>query len=245
MRDVDKEMAEWRNQQDSTLFRRGMNMASSSEGFKNIVESLIKVTEKRQKIDILAVGIASGEEPLSVLSVADSIAGVYGMKLDNLVDLYVVDRRDELKEAEIQSRVYKHVVNHFLPGNRMVLNALEDDYDPMQYRVKKHIIDFLAEKLKDRSHSKWNTSVQRFVREKTGKKYDMILYNNVDGHILEAKGRDESIRGLVMLLKVGGRLVTDYRYGGSIRLQKLPDYQKIKDDLGLKEVAEGIFERTK
>lgn len=238
-----KELREWQNQQESALFRRGANL-STSERFRDVIETLIGVVEKSKKLDVLVVGVAMGEEPLSVLSVVYSLAEAYGGKMEDMVDLYMVDRKDPLKNDQIVSKVYKQYIDSELPGNRMVLNAIETDDDPRQYRIKRSIVGFLETKLADKTHTHWNTSVQKYLnRDK--REYNLIMYNNVDGHVWVDKDRAEIVRGLVGSLKVGGILVTDNGYGGSKRLRELPDFTQIELNLGLKEIRPGIFKRTK
>lgn len=234
---------EWRYQQDSVLFRRGLNSAISNENFTDVINGLQEACKNKEHIDLLVVGVAEGQEPISLLAVLDSIAKSRRKTLGEFADLHLVDVRDQLDTSHLEYRAYKHVIETMFPGNSIIKDALEPDEDYMQYRIKQPLVEYFKVKIKDPSRSHWNTTIQRYLIEEDRKTYDCISYNNIDGHILSSEDRNFVIQGLLSRLRKGGVLITDAEYCGSKTLKALPNYEELKATYDLTEIHPGVFQR--
>jgi chemotaxis methyl-accepting protein methylase len=233
---------EWKDQQESVMFRRGQNRGSPEKEFLDIVNILETLTNGKTPITLMVVGVASGEEPLSLLTILNSLAQRKGKKLSEIVDLHMVDVRPPLQSSEVEGTMYKWIIKDLLDNNPLILESMEDSSDSMQYQVKPQVKKYLELAVADTSHSSWNTSVQGYLRDSDSQQYDCITYNNVHGHITDSKEKADILPGLVSKLSRGGVLITDGDYRDIVK--KHPLYEQLKQTYGLNELYPGIFKRT-
>lgn len=242
-----KQQSKWENQQDSTLFRRGLNAGSASKSFHDVISGIKEASSNKEHMKLLVVGVAEGQEPLSLLVVLDSMAKDKGKSLDNYVSLNMVDVRPkpEYSEVKKRSKEYEHVIDLVFDDKSPEFQGFEqDEDDDMQCRIKQPIVDYLMNAINDASRSQWETKAQDYFKDDK-KTYDCISYNNVTGYIPSAEDRNYIIKQMVLHLSKGGVLITDADYGGGYTLKELPDYLSLVEECGLKEVFPGVFKRNK
>lgn len=233
---------EWKYQQESVMFRRGQNMAAPEKEFLHIAQTLETQTRDKDKYSVMVIGVARGEEPLSLLTLLNTIAEEKGKTLQEFADMHTVDIRPQLQPNEIDGTTYKWIIEDVLDNTSLILSSLEESEDDMKWQVVPEVRSYLSRVVIDPSLSKWNTSVQEYVRSDDKTQYDCISYNNVHGHIEESEGRKEILPGLIARLKPGGVIVTDGDYRDIVK--KHQDYLKMQQEYGLKELFPGIFQRT-
>ncbi len=233
---------EWDNQQESFMFRRGPDAGRPAKEFLNIVTTLENLVKKKTPLSLLIVGVASGEEPISLLTVLNSLAEKQGKTLNYLVDLHMIDTRPPLLANEIDSKIMKWMIEDALQNNPLIVRSLQDSPNPQMYQVKPQVQAFLQETVDDPSHSLWKTSVEEYLHSNDHQRYDCITYNNVHGHIPESEDKDSILPGLINKLNQGGILITDGDYRDTVKKHHL--YNQLKQTYGLKELFPGIFQRT-
>lgn len=193
----------------SSFFRRGDCYGSDSKAFQDVVDVLKDVMKKAKPVKMMIVGVADGQEPVSIMAVMSELSGHKPLK--EVVDLNCLDLnpkpaiRDKLGTKPMYAatsfdEIRVEMPHHFYatdyklkPKIMAYLKSVYKNCNPMNPNVKSH----------------WNTDVREFAKKAESEKYDVISYNNVAKYMDSDKDRISVMENLGRMLKVDGVLITD------------------------------------
>lgn len=181
-------------------------MASSDKGFLDIARSLELIASQVDKTRLLVIGVAHGQEPLSVLSVFNAIGVKRGSSLKDVVDLNLIDIKPELSPAELQYSVHAWLMDYLFPGENFVSESLAANGKMLE--VKDSVRDYLLEVMADPTKAKMGTAIQTYIPPAPDV-YDVIVYNNTHGHVPDSPEKNRIYSTLDFMLAENGILITD------------------------------------
>ena len=172
-------------------------------------------------LSILDIGVAQGQEPLTHINSAFELAKSTGKKISDFIDLTTVDILREPPQLAYESSVMpKEVIGH-----------LEEIYNPASGK------------------SLWATPVEKAVETiaQSGKKPDVILFNNVIQHM---SPKDEPaihkfLEKLVGLVSPKGTICFTCErnaiFRGKVPFERVKKMIKLLKSNGFLKIAAGIF----
>ena len=174
-------------------------------------------------LSILNIGVAQGQEPLTHINSAFELAKSTGKKIPDFIDLTTVDILREPPQLAYQSSVMpKEVIGH-----------LEKIYNPASGK------------------SLWATPVEKAVETiaKSGKKPDVVLFNNVIQHMSPKNEHaiHNFLKRLVGLVSPKGTICFTCErsaiFRGAASFERVKKMLKLLKSNGFLKIASGIFTR--
>lgn len=193
------------------------------EQTRYIIKRMQMAQRAKSPLSILDIGVAQGQEPLTHINSAFKLAKKTGGKISDFIDLTTVDILREPPQLAYESSVMpKEVIGH-----------LEKIYNPASGK------------------SLWATPVETAVERllKSGKKSDVVLFNNVIQHM---SPKDEPaihkfLEKLVDLVSPKGTVCfTCERHSifqGPVPFERVKKMLSVLKSKGFLKIATGIFTR--
>jgi chemotaxis methyl-accepting protein methylase len=213
----------------STWFRRGSSYGSGSDAYQDVIDTLKQVLKTPNTPKVLAVGVANGEEPFSILSTTAHLTKQ--KPLEEVLDLHCVDLRSKLPNHFIDKKVSPDLNNNryiekFAPTSFDSELRLDSQGKPFsdyyrcdgalakRYVVKPHILEYLKKVFNDcdttnpQAKTHWNTHIVDFAKKSDDATYDLISFNNVAVYLNKEEFAD-AYSNLCRMIKPGGFIITD------------------------------------
>jgi len=223
-----KDLNDYYEVRASTHFRRGLNYGGPSSYYKDVEDTLKMMYDNKRQNKILVVGVGEGQEPFSLA------ASVYGIKwyenLKDVLDMECVDLGPKLTKKQITeaSKMNQQCQYYF------AIDSYKKTPDG-KYTFIPEICDFVNETLNSKEKTKWDTSIQEFVKDCPENSYDCISMNNVLGYIMSKQEKNDVISKMEKMIKPNGFLITDEIYS---------EYFKNNNLLtGFDQVFPGIYQK--
>lgn len=226
--------------------------------FELFADEVKKARQEGRKISMLDVGVGNLQEPISYLAAVFSESA--GKKIDDLVDLEIV----EIRDRESLKEKYSLGKQMFSPDKPVQPKMYKDSFVLVegQYVPQPEIKEYLEQRLSDQTKSHFGTAIENFSRAaKT--QYDVVSCNNVLQHLGGTEGYwspfknasqnnferyYEEVRRIMHLVKEGGiiflhtpapgnQLDTKSK-GTSVILKNIPELSEEFD-----EVVPGVYRR--
>ena len=174
-------------------------------------------------LSVLNIGVAQGQEPLTHINSAFELAKNTGKKISNFIDITTVDILREPPQLAYQSSVFP----------REVIGHLEKVYNPASGK------------------SFWGTPIEKIAETflKSGKKSDVILFNNVIQHM--SPKNEPSVHNflekLVEMVSPKGTICFTCEknaiFRGEVPFARVKKMLGILKSKGFLKIASGIFTR--
>lgn len=188
------------------------------------------LNKAKDKVKMLFIGVAQGEEALTHLQTAENIALKKGKKLANVVDLTLVEAACPI---EINYKKAKDA------------------------HISQSCIDFLKELYQDKTKTHFETPFEKFIPKqiKKGEKQDIVFFNNVLQHVDFGKNEENSAKILQSIEDMIDSINDEGLFCFSVEkfiLAKYPNTQKyynivleMLNKKGFREISQGVFQKQK
>ena len=190
----------------SSHFRRGQLYGSASDEYRDVEDTIKLMYQNKLKNKVLIVGVGKAQEPFSLTA---SIYSENWMRnLKDVLDLNCVDLGPKLTDEEVEnaSKLKKWYNNKYYAIDSMKKT------DDGNYKFQDEICDLIKETFDSEEKTKWDTSVQEFVKDCPENSYDCISMNNVLGYIMSKQEKNDVISKMEKIIRPNGFLITDEIY---------------------------------
>jgi chemotaxis methyl-accepting protein methylase len=238
----------------SNWFRRSQyyDNRGASTKFKDVATVLAKVIKTTTPAKMLVVGVADGQEPMSILATVSHLT--VQKPLEDVIDLHCVDIRSRLSDEFVETQAsFKCHDWDTIPKiiEKFAKSSFETTQIPFQisYKLKKPIRDYMQKVFANCDPSSpeaathWDTAIEDFAQAAPCETYDAISYNNIVNYIDSESVRREILSNLCRMLKPGGFLITDPHLDNHNQ-DCFNNFTKFKDGIWCKNQSQAASQKT-